>query len=135
MRIGAETRAVVISIQPHDLLIPPPSPLPLALDCSTLLLPNNNPPSIHTNTHITRSYGALRGNLMIAPVVGCPGIGRFVDVRTAWLDECVTDALQGPDGAKQVIVIAAGALGGWVRVGLYFVQCVRRRGGEEPRGA
>jgi O-methyltransferase involved in polyketide biosynthesis len=50
--------------------------------------------------------GDLRGRLMVAPVVGVPGIGRFVDVRTAWLDGCVAAALDG--GAEQVVVIAAG---------------------------
>jgi hypothetical protein len=30
-------------------------------------------------------YGVVRGHLMIAPIVGVPGIGRFVDLRTAWL--------------------------------------------------
>ncbi|GBF97237.1 hypothetical protein Rsub_09928 [Raphidocelis subcapitata] len=51
-------------------------------------------------------YGSLRGQLMIAPVVGVPGIGRFVDVRTAWLDEALGEALG--KGAVQGVIIAAG---------------------------
>lgn len=31
------------------------------------------------------AYGFVRGHLMIAPVLGVPGIGRYVDLRTAWL--------------------------------------------------
>jgi hypothetical protein len=58
------------------------------------------------------SYGEIRGRLMIAPVLGCPGIGRFVDVRTAWLDEALAGALKGPAPATQVVVIAAGGRGG-----------------------
>ncbi|KAI8471935.1 MAG: S-adenosyl-L-methionine-dependent methyltransferase [Monoraphidium minutum] len=50
--------------------------------------------------------GKVRGHLMIAPVLGVPGIGRFVDVRTAWLDGRVAAGLDG--GATQVVVIAAG---------------------------
>ena len=53
------------------------------------------------------SRGELRGRLLVAPVVGVPGLGYSIDVRTAWLDSVVTSGLDA--GATQVVVIAAGA--------------------------
>lgn len=43
---------------------------------------------------------------MVAPVLGVPGIGRYIDLRTAWLDGQVAAGLD--EGATQVVVIAAG---------------------------
>lgn len=40
------------------------------------------------------------------PAFGCPGIMRYLDARTRWLDHEVTTAIR--EGFAQVVVVAAG---------------------------
>jgi hypothetical protein len=85
----------------------PALPTPFPLKPPARLTPARPAPACPApSPRPARSYGTLRGQLMIAPVVGVPGIGRFVDVRTAWLDEATEQGLDR--GAQQVVVIAAG---------------------------
>lgn len=45
-------------------------------------------------------------NMTQWPVLGLPGIVNFIDARTQWFDEAVTDALDA--GITQVVIVAAG---------------------------
>ncbi|PNW76679.1 hypothetical protein CHLRE_11g467450v5 [Chlamydomonas reinhardtii] len=44
--------------------------------------------------------------VIAGPVFGCPGVMRYLDARTRWLDGVVAAALRG--GCQQVVVVAAG---------------------------
>ncbi|KAG2429495.1 hypothetical protein HXX76_010731 [Chlamydomonas incerta] len=44
--------------------------------------------------------------IIAGPIFGCPGIMRYLDARTRWLDAVVAAALAG--GCQQVVVVAAG---------------------------